>query len=109
VLFQAISERRDSIQRLLVSTTTISKELRGLVKDTRSNLKPALDQLDVVTTMLRKNEASLDEALRTYPTFLRVFANSLGTGPWFDTYLGGTTSAAGLRAQIEDALKAGGS
>lgn len=108
VLFQAISERRDSIHRLLVSTQAISTQLRGLVKETRSDLKPALNQLDVVTTMLRKNEASLDEALRTYPGFLRVFSNPLGTGPWFDTYLGGTASAAGLRNQIEDALAGGG-
>ena len=108
VLFQAISARRDSIHRLLVSTQTISTQLRGLVKDTRSDLKPALDQLDVVTTMLRKNEASLDEALRTYPGFLRVFSNPLGTGPWFDTYLGGAASGAGIRKQIEDALAGGG-
>ncbi|WP_456698037.1 MCE family protein [Aeromicrobium sp. P5_D10] len=104
-LFSAISARRESIHRLLVSTQTISGELRGLVKDTRADLKPALDQLDVVTTMLRKNEASLDEALRVYPAFTRVFSNALGTGPWFDTYLGGLTSAAGLGEQLSDVLK----
>ncbi|MEJ7634517.1 MCE family protein [Aeromicrobium sp.] len=108
VLFRAISERRDSIHRLLVSTQSISTQLRGLVKDTRSNLKPALDQLDVVTTLLRRNEASLDEALRTYPTFTRVFSNALGTGPWFDNYLGGTTNvSAGLAQQLRDALNGG--
>lgn len=104
VLFRAISERRDSIHRLLVSTQTISTELRGLVKDTRSNLKPALDQLDVVTTMLRKNEASLDEALRTYPAFTTVFSNALGTGPWFDTYLGGIVP--GALAPISEQIRA---
>jgi phospholipid/cholesterol/gamma-HCH transport system substrate-binding protein len=108
VLFRAISERRDSIHRLLVSTQSISTELRGLVKDTRANLKPALNQLDVVTTMLRRNEASLDEALRTYPAFTRVFANALGTGPWFDTYLGGLTNVtAGINQQLSAALNGG--
>ncbi|MCW2831314.1 MAG: transporter substrate-binding protein [Aeromicrobium sp.] len=107
VLFEAISDRRDSIHRLLVSTQSISNQLRGLVKDTRADLKPALIQLDTVTTMLRKNEASLDEALRLYPAFTRVFSNSLGTGPWFDTYLGGLTSASGLGEQISDALNGG--
>ncbi|MCW2752280.1 MAG: transporter substrate-binding protein [Aeromicrobium sp.] len=108
VLFQAISERRDSIHHLLVSTTSISNQLRGLVKDTRADLKPALTQLDIVTSMLTKNQDSIDEALRVYPTFLRVFSNSLGTGPWFDTYLGGLAGAgtAGLAQQITDALKA---
>lgn len=104
-LFQAISARRDSIHRLLVSTQTISAQLRGLVKDTRSDLLPALTQLDTVTTMLRKNEASLDEALRIYPAFTRVFSNALGTGPWFDTYLGGLTSLGGITESLSDQLR----
>lgn len=104
-LFTAISARRDSIHRLLVSTQTISAQLRGLVKDTRSDLLPALQQLDTVTTMLRKNEASLDEALRVFPGFTRVFSNALGTGPWFDTYLGGLTSLSGVGETISDTLK----
>ena len=33
-----------------------------------------------------------------------MFANSLGTGPWFDNYLGGLTSTSGLGKQISDAL-----
>ncbi len=67
VLFDAISARRAAVHRLLVSTTAISRELRALVKDVRSDLKPALKQLEIVTDMLRRNEASLDEALRIVP------------------------------------------
>ena len=107
VLFRAISARRDSIHRLLVSTQTISAQLRGLVKDTKSDLLPALQQLDKVTDMLRKNEASIDEALRVYPGFTTVFANALGTGPWFDTYLGGLNTG-GLLNQITSGLKGAG-
>jgi phospholipid/cholesterol/gamma-HCH transport system substrate-binding protein len=107
-LFQAISARRDSIHRLLVSTQQISTQLRGLVKDTKSDLLPALQQLDKVTDMLRKNEASIDEALRVYPGFTTVFANALGTGPWFDTYLGGLTSLSGLGEQLTDAIQLNG-
>jgi phospholipid/cholesterol/gamma-HCH transport system substrate-binding protein len=103
-LFTAISDRRDSIHRLLVSTQAISKELTALVKGTKADLKPALDQLLVVTDMLRKNEASLDEALRIYPGFLRVNTNTLGTGPWFDGYLGALSNPAGLAQQVRKAL-----
>lgn len=107
VLFKAISDRRDSIHRLLVSTQQISSELSALVKGTKADLKPALDQLLVVTDMLRKNEASLDEALRQYPAFLRSFAAALGTGPWFDNYLGGV-GIGGVRKQLEDAIGGAG-
>jgi phospholipid/cholesterol/gamma-HCH transport system substrate-binding protein len=104
-LFEAISARRDSIHRLLVSTQQISTQLRGLVKDTKSDLLPALRQLDTVTDMLRKNEASIDEALRVYPGFTRVFANAAGTGPWLDGYIGGVNTG-GLADQLSDAVAA---
>ncbi|MEH3032750.1 MAG: MCE family protein [Aeromicrobium erythreum] len=87
VLFDAITARRDAIRTLLVSTQSISTQLRGLVKDVRSDLKPALRQLDAVTDMLVRNKESLDEALRVLPGFLTVFSNALGNGPWFDTYV----------------------
>jgi len=88
VLFDAISDRRDSIHQLLKATQLISTELRALVKDTRADLKPALQRLDTVTDLLVRNKESLDEALRQFPAFTNVFANALGTGPWFDTFLG---------------------
>ncbi len=88
VLFSAVAARRASIHNLLVATTSLSDQLRGLVKDTRADLKPALSQLETVTNMLRARQYDLDEALRVFGPFTRVFANALGSGPWFDTYLG---------------------
>lgn len=88
VLFSAVAARRDSIHNLLVATTELSDQLRALVKDTRADLKPALSQLNTVTDMLRAREGDLDEALRVMGPFDRVFANALGSGPWFDTYIG---------------------
>ena len=37
--------------------------------------------------MLNKNEDNLDNSLRLMAPFYRVFANTLGTGPWFDTWI----------------------
>ncbi len=42
-----------------------------------------------------------------YPGFLRVFSNALGTGPWFDTYLGGLGTGGLAQADHEDALGGG--
>ena len=51
------------------------------------DLKPALDQLGDVVGMLNKNEDNLDNSLRLMAPFYRVFANTLGAGPWFDAYI----------------------
>lgn len=104
VLFRALSERRDSIHNLLVGTERFSVELRGLVKDTRADLKPTLDQLQEVVTVLRENEASIDETLRIFDPFLTVFGNALGTGPWFDTYVAGLPPNLGVAPQLKCAL-----
>ena len=87
VLFQALVARRDAVHDLLVATTTLSTELTALVRDTREDLKPALTQLESVVAVLNKNEDNIDNSLRLMAPFYRVFTNTLGTGPWFDTYI----------------------
>lgn len=86
-LFRALVARRQAVHNLLTSTSQLSKELTALVQQTRGDLKPALDHLDSVLDMLRKNQENLDNSLRLMAPFYRVFANTLGTGPWFDTYI----------------------
>jgi phospholipid/cholesterol/gamma-HCH transport system substrate-binding protein len=86
-LTRALVARRQSVHRLLVSTSELSRQLTGLVRDTREDLEPALDHLDSVVDMLRKNQENLDNSLRLMAPFYRLFANTLGTGPWFDTFI----------------------
>ncbi|WP_139977721.1 MCE family protein [Nocardioides litoris] len=87
VLFEALLQRREQLDQLLVSTQTLSTELTALVRQSRADLKPALTQLDETLDILNKNEDNIDNALRLLAPFYRVFANTLGTGPWFDTYI----------------------
>lgn len=86
-LFKALLQRKAQIHRLLVSTTTLSRTLTGLIRESRADLKPALDQLDSVLQVIKKNENNLEDSIKTMAPFYRVFASTLGNGPWFDTYL----------------------
>src|SRR3954451_7686080 len=86
-LFQALVARRDAVHNLLVSSSTLSTELSSLVRQSRDDLKPALTQLDDVVGILNKNEQNIDQGLRLMAPFYRVFTNTLGNGPWFDTYI----------------------
>jgi phospholipid/cholesterol/gamma-HCH transport system substrate-binding protein len=87
VLFRALVARREAVHELLVSTTTLSRELTTLIRQSREDLKPALAHLENVVAVLNKNEDNLDSSLRLMAPFYRVFANTLGTGPWFDTWI----------------------
>ncbi len=87
VLFRALVARREQIHNVLLATSTLSQELTVLVEQSRADLKPALQQVDGVLQVLNKNEDNLDNSLRLMAPFYRVFANTLGNGPWFDTYI----------------------
>ena len=86
-LFRALPPGAQSVHDLLVATSQLSIQLTGLVRDTRADLKPALDHLGNVVDVLNKNQDNLDNSLRLMAPFYRVFANTLGNGPWFDTYI----------------------
>jgi phospholipid/cholesterol/gamma-HCH transport system substrate-binding protein len=87
VLFRAVVDRRQAVHNLLVSTSTLSKELTLLVQQSRADLKPSLTKLEHVVAVLNQNQDNLDNSLRLMAPFYRVFANTLGNGPWFDTYI----------------------
>jgi phospholipid/cholesterol/gamma-HCH transport system substrate-binding protein len=87
VLFQAVSARREAIHNHLVATQQLSGQLRGLVADTRADLGPALAELSEVLDVLKKNEENLEASLRLMAPFYRVFANTLGSGSWWDSWI----------------------
>jgi len=87
VLFRALVQRRTAIHNLLVATARLCDELSTLVRSNRADLSPALRDLSGVVDVLLKNQDNLDEALRLYEPFLRVFINASGTGPWLDGYI----------------------
>jgi phospholipid/cholesterol/gamma-HCH transport system substrate-binding protein len=87
ILLRALVARRAAVHRLLVSTSHFSTELTLLVQQSRADLKPALTNLQGVVNLLLKNQNNLDDSLRLLAPFYRVFANTLGNGPWFDTWI----------------------
>lgn len=87
LLLKEIRARRELIHQLLVTTQELSTQLTGLVEDNQAELEPALTRLASVVALLRENQRNLDRSIALMAPFTRVFANTLGTGPWFDTYI----------------------
>jgi phospholipid/cholesterol/gamma-HCH transport system substrate-binding protein len=87
LLLAEVQRRRDAISALLDGTRAVSVQLRGLVEDNRDQLTPTLESLDRVAAVLQRNVEQLEEALRLQAVFVRLFANTVGNGRWFDNYV----------------------
>ncbi|MYY16608.1 MULTISPECIES: MCE family protein [unclassified Streptomyces] len=89
LLLGEIQARRDSIHLLLTGTRDLGTQLTGLVAENDKQLKPTLDSLGRVTTVLVKNRESLDKVLSLAGSYNRLVGNTLGNGRWFDNYVCG--------------------
>jgi phospholipid/cholesterol/gamma-HCH transport system substrate-binding protein len=87
LLLAELHKRRAAIHTLLVSTVSLSRQLTGLVRDNQAQIGASLRHLSSVLATLRANQGNLDRSIRLLAPFVRVFANTLGNGRWFDTYV----------------------
>ncbi len=87
-LLQMVSEQRAVIHQLLVDSATLGLQLSGLVQDNRQVIGPAMANLQSVLTILQRNQTYLDSTIHLLAPFVRAFDNTLGTGRWFDTFIG---------------------
>jgi phospholipid/cholesterol/gamma-HCH transport system substrate-binding protein len=96
LVLQEVRARRAAIHTLLTSTTELSEQLIALVRENRAALDPALTHLRGVVDVLKKNQANLDKSIAEFAPFVRLFANNLGNGRWFDTYVYNLTNPSGF-------------
>ena len=95
LLLDELNQRKEAIRTLFLNTSALALQISGLVADNQKTLQPALDQLHGVLNILTKNLDNIDRGLALLAPFYRVFANTLGNGRWFDTYVQ-NLSAGGL-------------
>ena len=96
LLLVELEARRAAIHTLFTNTSNLAIQLTGLVQDNRVALKPALGQLNTVLALLTKHEQDLDTTIARLAPFTRVYANTLGNGRWFDTFVANLTVPVGV-------------
>lgn len=102
LVFQELQLRRRAIHRLLVNARALAIQLEGVAKDNQAQLKPALDQLRTVTTMLKSERANLQATAHVMGPYANILGNIIGTGPWFDAYL---VNLAGLGTEFTPGVR----
>jgi len=86
-LLTEVQRRRQLIDSILTNTQELATQLSGLVADNRKALTPTLRELSIVTDLLERNRSNLAETVNKFAPYVRVFANTLGNGRWFDSFV----------------------
>ncbi|WP_139333058.1 MCE family protein [Mycobacterium sp. SP-6446] len=86
-LLAALLDERDSLDALMNNLTAVSHQISGLVKDNRTQLKPALDKLNGVLEVLDNRKEDLQRTLPKFKRYAMSFGECLGSGPFFKAYV----------------------
>ncbi len=87
LLLAEVDRRRAAVHGLIVHTRELAEQLRGLVRDNEDQIGPALRDLGEVAGQLEARQTRLRATMREVTKFARVFVNTVGGGPWFDSYI----------------------
>lgn len=87
LLLGELQRRKTAVHELLVDTTALANELRGVVRDNQEALTPALRHLERVTRMLASHQRDLRAVVRNSHNYIATFNNVVGSGPWFDVVI----------------------
>ncbi|MBE9373321.1 MCE family protein [Saccharopolyspora sp. HNM0983] len=83
LLLAELNSRRELVEQLLVTTTSMLDELTGLVHDNQQQLRPALDRLRKVLDMLNADNELLGTTIQGLNIYSGSLGESVGGGPWF--------------------------
>ncbi|WP_460722400.1 MCE family protein [Nocardia heshunensis] len=86
-LLGELDARRGAISQLITYINGLSKQLSGFVNDNEAALKPALDKLNSVLSLLQKNKQNISDALDALGPYAGALGEQVGSGPYFQAYI----------------------
>ncbi|MCU1647878.1 MAG: mammalian cell entry protein [Nocardia sp.] len=113
-LLGELDARRAALSQLIVYVNGLAQQLSGFVNDNEAQLKPTLDKLNSVLTLLQNNKDNIGKALTELGPFEAALGEQVGSGPYFQAYLSNVdspmlqvlTDAMVWPQHLPDALKA---
>jgi phospholipid/cholesterol/gamma-HCH transport system substrate-binding protein len=76
-----------AVSRLWYSLSAVSQQLKGLIAENRSQLRPALDKLNGVVAILDNRKERLQQAVKGLSQYVLALGDAVSSGPFFKAYI----------------------
>lgn len=86
-LLLQLNSQAAALDQLSNNVSFISRELSGFVADNRQSLKPALEKLNGVLTIVDDRKRQVQETIKSAGTYVMTLGEALASGPFFNAYL----------------------
>ncbi|HJT90900.1 MAG TPA: MCE family protein [Mycobacterium sp.] len=76
-----------ALDQISGNTSSMAQQLRGLIAENRTTLKPALDKLNGVLAIIDNRKAQVQKSIKGLSDYLMGLGESVSSGPFFKAYL----------------------
>ncbi len=76
-----------ALDEIAGNITAMSRQIRGLIAENRQTLKPALDKLDQLLTIVDQRKERIAEAIKGFNRYAMSSGESMAAGPFFKFYI----------------------
>jgi phospholipid/cholesterol/gamma-HCH transport system substrate-binding protein len=86
-LLVALRQQSDALDAISGNISSMAAQLRGFITDNKAQLKPALDKLNDLLTILSNRKAEIKDALPRLNQYALSLGECVASGPYFNAYI----------------------
>ncbi|WP_345892180.1 MCE family protein [Mycolicibacterium sphagni] len=86
-LLVALQAQSQSLDRIWRNLSGISQQLKAFIAENRATLKPALEKLNGVLTIVDDRKTKVQDAIKRLNAYAMSLGESVSSGPFFKAYL----------------------
>lgn len=87
-LLAQLRTQSDAVDQIWTSISAATRQLKAFIADNREQLRPALDKLNGVLTIVDNRKERLQQAVKLLNKYAMSLGESLSSGPFFKAYIG---------------------
>jgi phospholipid/cholesterol/gamma-HCH transport system substrate-binding protein len=86
-LLVALQSQSTALDQISLDVSALARQISGLVADNRTQLRPALDKLNGVLTIVDNRRERLQKGLKLFNKYAMQLGESVASGPFFKAYI----------------------
>jgi phospholipid/cholesterol/gamma-HCH transport system substrate-binding protein len=86
-LLVQLQSQSSALDQISSNISALSEQIKGVIAENRSTLKPALDKLNGVLTIVDNRKSQVQQAIRGLNSYALSLGESVGSGPFFKAYV----------------------
>jgi phospholipid/cholesterol/gamma-HCH transport system substrate-binding protein len=86
-LLVQLQSQSGALDEISANISAASRQIKNVIADNKATLKPALDKLNSVLTILQNRKARVQESIKRLTYYAMSFGEAVSSGPFFKAYL----------------------